>query len=128
MSDGRAVERGDHADPAGQAGNGRLAGRVEQPLRVQASLELLEGELEGAQALRLHLLADDLILALGSYTLSRPRAMTRRPSSGLNFRDRVDERNITALSCAPGSFSVKYRWPVFHSRQFEISPTTQTSA
>src|SRR4029078_2241993 len=65
---------------------------------------------------------------LGSYTLILPRAMTCRPSSALNFSERTADLNITALSCAPASFSVKYRWPVFHSRQLEISPSIQISA
>src|SRR5213596_3233425 len=34
---------------------------------------------------------------------------------------------MTALSWDPGSFNVKYKCPVFHSRQLEISPSTQTS-
>src|SRR3954451_19070218 len=53
--------------------------------------------------------------------------MTWRPSSGLNFRYQTAERNITPLICAPLSFSVKYRCPVFHSRQLETSPSTQMS-
>ena len=34
---------------------------------------------------------------------------------------------MTALICAPPSFSVKYMWPVFHTLQLEISPSSQTS-
>src|SRR4051812_30698303 len=34
---------------------------------------------------------------------------------------------MTALICDPPSFSVKYRWPVFQTRQFDSSPSTQTS-
>ena len=63
------------------------------------------------------------VFPLRSYTPRRPRAMTCRPSSGLNFRYRTADRNITALICAPPSFSVKYTWPVFQARQFEISPS-----
>jgi hypothetical protein len=45
----------------------------------------------------------------------------------LNFSVRTADLNITALICAPGSLSVKYKWPVFQRRQLEISPSTQTS-
>ena len=63
----------------------------------------------------------------GSYTLNRPRAMTRAPSSGVNFNRRNDERNMTPFSCACASLSVKYMWPVFHTRAPESSPSTHTS-
>ena len=50
----RAVDRGDDADAAGQCGQRPLAGLVEQPLGGELLLQLLEGELQRAQALRLH--------------------------------------------------------------------------
>ena len=71
----------------GSAGSGRLRAGVEQPFRLQPLLQLLEGELQRAEALRLEVLADELILALRLVDARRvPRATTRRPSSGLNFR------------------------------------------
>src|ERR1700730_15708553 len=47
------------------------------------------------------------------------------PSPGLNLRLRSASRKITPRICAPASFKVKYRWPVFHTRQFDSSPSTQ---
>ena len=48
----------------GRAGSGRLRRRIEQPFGRQPLLELLERELQRAEALRLQVLADELILAL----------------------------------------------------------------
>ena len=48
----------------GSAGSGRLRAGVEQPFRLQLLLQLLERELQRAEAVRLHVLADDLVLAL----------------------------------------------------------------
>ena len=48
----------------GRAGNGRLRRLVEQALGRQTLLQLIEGELQRAEAFRLEVLADDLILAL----------------------------------------------------------------
>src|ERR1700730_6744253 len=53
--------------------------------------------------------------------------MTVRPSVGLNLRYRSADRNMTPRICDPGSFSVKYRCPVFQTRQLESSPSTHTS-
>ncbi len=49
----------------GSAGSGRLRAWLEQPLGLQLLLQLLERELQRADALRLQVLADDLVLALG---------------------------------------------------------------
>ena len=60
----RAVERGHDADLAGQRGQRTLARRVEQPLVLQPLLQLIERELQRAEAVGLEVLADQLILAL----------------------------------------------------------------
>jgi hypothetical protein len=39
----------------------------------------------------------------------------------------IADLNITPRTWAPVSFSVKYMWPVFQTRQFISSPSTQTS-
>ena len=62
---GRAVERRDDADAARQDRQRALARRVEQALGLQPALQLLEGGLQRAEAVRLERVADDLILALG---------------------------------------------------------------
>src|SRR6185312_10514492 len=59
-----AVERRDDADLARQRRQRALLRRIEQALRLQPLLQLLERELERAESLRLEMLADDLILAL----------------------------------------------------------------
>ena len=48
----------------GSAGSGRLRAVIEQPFGGQLLLQLLERLLQGAEAFRLHVLADDLVLAL----------------------------------------------------------------
>ena len=48
----------------GSAGSGRLRAGVEQPFGLQPLLQLLEGELQRAEPVRLEVLADELILAL----------------------------------------------------------------
>ena len=83
----RAVERRDDADLAGQGGQRPLARRVEESFRVQPLLQLIERELQRAEAVRLQVLADDLVFPLRvRRQLTWPRAITRRPSSGLNRR------------------------------------------
>ena len=59
-----AVERGDDADLARQRRQRTLAPWIEESLALQPFLQLIEGQLPRAQALRLQMLADDLILAL----------------------------------------------------------------
>ena len=61
----RAVERRDDADFAGQGRERALARGVEQPLGLEPPLQLIEGELQCAEAMRLHALAHDLVFALG---------------------------------------------------------------
>ena len=48
----------------GSAGSGRLRAASNRPFRLQAPLELIERELQRAEAVRLHVLADELVLAL----------------------------------------------------------------
>ena len=48
----------------GSAGQRPLARRVEQPFRLQPLLQLIERELQRAEAVRLEMLADELVLAL----------------------------------------------------------------
>ena len=60
----RAVERRDDPDLARQRRQRPLARRVEEPFRLQLLLQLLERELQRAEPVRLHVLADDLVLAL----------------------------------------------------------------
>ena len=59
----RAVERGDHADAARQCRQRPLARLIEQALGGQPGAQLLVGELQRAQPARLHVLADQLVLA-----------------------------------------------------------------
>ena len=49
----------------GRAGSGRLRAASNRPSCLQPLLQLFEGELQRAEALRLEVLADELILALG---------------------------------------------------------------
>ena len=48
----------------GSAGSGRLRAASNSPSVLQPLLQLLEGELQRAEAVRLEVLADELILAL----------------------------------------------------------------
>ncbi len=64
VADRGAVEGRHDADLARQRRQRPLARGVEQPLGLQALLELIEGELERAESLRLQVLADQLVLAL----------------------------------------------------------------
>ena len=63
VADDGAGGRGDDADAARERRQGALAGGVEESLGGEALLELLEGELQGAAAARLHGLGDQLQLA-----------------------------------------------------------------
>ena len=64
VADRGAVERGDDADLAGKRRQRTLARLVEQSFGGQPLLQLIEGELQRAEAFRLEVLADDLVLAL----------------------------------------------------------------
>src|SRR5207249_267500 len=57
--------RGDHSNPAREKRQRSLARLVEQTLSRQPCFELLEGKLERSDALRLGILHDYLIVALG---------------------------------------------------------------
>ena len=59
-----AFERRDDADLAGQRRQRPLARGVEKTLLLQPLLELIEGELQRAEPVRLQVLAHELILAL----------------------------------------------------------------
>ena len=60
-----AVERGDDADLSRKRRERPLAPGLEQPLRLELLLQLIECELQRAKAVRLHVLADDLVFPLG---------------------------------------------------------------
>src|SRR5262249_32167478 len=59
-----AVERGDDADLARERRQRALARGVEQSFVLQPLLQLVEGELQGAEPMRLEMLAHQLVLAL----------------------------------------------------------------
>src|SRR6185503_2320458 len=63
VADGRAVERRHDADLAGQRGKRPLATLVEEPLVLKPLLQLIEGKLQRAEALRLEVLTDQLVFA-----------------------------------------------------------------
>ena len=65
VADRRAVERGDDADAVGERGKRTLARLLEQAFCLQLLLELLEGQLQRAEAMGLQVVAEELILALG---------------------------------------------------------------
>ena len=68
----------------GKRGSGRLRAALEEPFGLQPRLELLEGELQRAEPLRLQQLDDQLVLApLRRRPRRLPKAMTCRPSVGL---------------------------------------------
>ena len=63
VDDGRAGGRGDDADRLGPERELPLARRVEQALGLELLLELFEGQLEGALALGLDAVDDELVVA-----------------------------------------------------------------
>ena len=77
-----AVERGDDADLARQGGNRALARGANRPSACSLRLQLLERELQRAAALRLEMLADELILAF--------RFVDRQPSARDDVKAVVD--------------------------------------
>ena len=124
----RAVERRDDPDAPRQRRQRTLPRRIEEPFGLQALLQLLERELQGAQAVRLHVLADDLVLAL-RLVHAQPAARDD-VQAVLGLEPQVAHRRAEHDGldlCAPPSLSVKYMCPVFHTLQFEISPSSQTS-
>ncbi len=103
-----AVERRHDADLRGQHRQRSLAGSVKEPFGLQPLLQLLEGHLQGTRAARLHVLADELILAFGVvdpepaardhvlavFQLEFQVADGRPEHDGLNLRARVLQREI----------------------------------
>src|SRR6266404_3931122 len=65
VSDGRAAWRGDEADAAGEKRQRLLAVGIEEAFGFEAAFELLEGELESAEADRLDVLDVNLVFASG---------------------------------------------------------------
>src|SRR5207247_4207138 len=63
VADCRAVQRRHDTDLAWKRGQWPLAAGVEQAFAVQPPLQLIEGELQRTEALRLHVLGDELVLA-----------------------------------------------------------------
>ncbi len=111
----------------GSDGQRPLAPRVEQPLGREPLLELIEGELQRAEPFRLQVLADDLVLALR--VVDADAAARDDAQAVLRLEAQVAQRRAEhhALDLRVASFSVKYMCPVFHTRQFDSSPSTQTS-
>src|SRR2546425_533394 len=64
VADRRAVERCDDADFPGEHRQRTLPARIEQAIFLEPLLQLIEGQLERAETLRLEMLADELVLAL----------------------------------------------------------------
>src|SRR3954471_4174436 len=64
VPDRRAIERGDDSDLPRQRREPAFARRVEEPLGLEFLLQLRERELKRAKAMRLEVLADDLVFAL----------------------------------------------------------------
>ena len=112
----------------GSAGSGRFRSGLNSPFGLQSLLQLLERELQRPDALRLHVLADDLVLALGvvdAETTARYDVQTvlgletqivagRTEHDGANLRRLVLEREVP-LAGVP------------HAADREISPSTQMS-
>jgi hypothetical protein len=104
----RAVERGHDPDPPRQGGQRALSLRIEQPFGLQPLLQLLERQLQRAQAVRLHVLADDLVFTfrlVDAETAARDDVQTvfgleaqiahRRPEhDGLDLRAAILQREI----------------------------------
>ncbi len=84
-----------------------LAGSVEEPLRLEPPLELLEGELERADALGLEQLHDQLVLPARGVDVEAAEGQHLHAVLGLEAHRRPRPRKSTARSCAVSSFSVK---------------------
>ena len=61
----------------GSAGSGRLRAASNSPSACEPLLQLIEGQLQRAEAVRLEVLADELILALRLVDATRVRARRR---------------------------------------------------
>lgn len=84
---------------------------VEQALGGQALLQLLEGQAQGADALGLHVLGVELVLACGLVHGHPAPDEHLHAVLGRNFSRRAAEANITAFSTDFSSLREKYRWP-----------------
>ena len=79
VRDGRAARRGDDADAPRKARQRPFALRGEQPLGGQLLLELLEGQLQRAQALRLQRLHQQLVFAARLVDVDAAARQHRQP-------------------------------------------------
>ena len=111
----------------GSAGSARLRARSNSPSAASRCLQLLEGELPGAEPFRLQVLAEQLILALR--VVDADAAARDDPQAVLRLEAQPAQRRAEhhALDLRLASLSVKYMWPVFQTLQLESSPSTQTS-
>src|SRR5204863_1424585 len=92
VADGGALERGHDADFAGQGGERPFAGLVEQPFVLKPLLQLIEGKLQRAQALRLQVLADQLVFALWLVDRDTPAGDHRKAVGRLELQ--ISERRL----------------------------------
>ena len=100
VAQGGAVERCHDADLAWEGRQRPLARVVEQAFGLEPLLELLEGELQRAEPMRLHVLADELIFALRFIDADAAARDHLRPSSGLNSQ--VAQRGPEHHARGPG--------------------------
>ena len=84
VADGGAVQGRDDADLARQGRQRPCRAASKSPFLLQAFLQLFKRHLERAQALRLQVLADDLILALRLVHRDPAADDDPQPSAGLN--------------------------------------------
>ena len=61
-----------------------------------------------------------------AYSPVRPRTSTAPPFSGRKATWRLRPRNIAQRTCAPLSFSEKYRWPLAGRERFDSSPSSHS--
>ena len=97
----RAVEGRDDSDLARQGGQRPFAGLLEQALRVELLLQLLERELQCAKAVRLDVLALELIFALRLIDAKPPPCDDVEPvlERELEVANRRTEHHATNLRC-----------------------------
>ena len=118
---GRTIVVTDHGQP--------VARIIPEAVSLRERVEAFE-----TQRLRQDGLAGRLVLFVDA-ALYRPYWLLAYSRQGELLRDtmcaqrwsRSADRNMNPRTCEAVSFSVKYKCPVFHSRQFESSPSTQTS-
>ena len=90
----------------GSSGSGRLRSAAKRPSASSAA-QLIERQLQRAEAARLQALADELILALRVVDGDASAGDDVQAVLGRELQERAAERNITARICAAESFSVK---------------------